>query len=91
MTAVEGAHNIADMKYSMFPVVQVRRKIQGQTRQHSKLINLLEMKQIYSCVNKMDCDTASSKQKCDEISIKMKNMLIKNCRKKDFTEENTHN
>ena len=39
------------------------REIQGQTRQHSRSSNLLlEMKQIYNDVNKMDCDTASYEQ-----------------------------
>ena len=33
-------------------------EIQGQTRQHSRLINLLGVKQICIGVNKMDCDTA---------------------------------
>ena len=31
-------------------------KIQGQTRQHSRLINLLGVKQICIGVNKMDCE-----------------------------------
>ena len=36
--------------------------------EQSKWINLLEVKQIGIGVNKMDCDTAGSKQyKCDEI------------------------
>ena len=40
-------------------------------------------------VNKMDSDTASSKQEgCDEISNKMKSMLIKICWTKDFIEKN---
>ena len=37
-------------------------EIQGQTREHSKLINFLGKKQICIHVNKMDCDTADSKQ-----------------------------
>ena len=37
-------------------------EIQGQTRQHSRLINLLGVKQICIGVNKMDCDTAGYKQ-----------------------------
>ena len=37
-------------------------EIQGQTRQHSRLINLLGVKQICIGVNKMDCDTAAYKQ-----------------------------
>ena len=38
------------------------REIQGQTWQHSRSSNLLEKKQIYNGVNKMDCDTASYEQ-----------------------------
>ena len=34
----------------------------------------------------MDCDTAGSKQKCDEISNKMESMT-----NKDYIEENTYN
>ena len=37
-------------------------EIQGQTRQHSRLINLLGVKQIVIGINKMDCDTAGYKQ-----------------------------
>eukprot|EP00971_Amphidinium_carterae_P224744 4458503-Amphidinium_carterae.1 len=37
-------------------------EIQGQTRQHSRLINLLGVKQICIGVNKMDCDTAGYKK-----------------------------
>ena len=51
MTTAEDAHNIADMKYSMFPRSENRREIQGQTLQHSKLINLLEVEQICICVS----------------------------------------
>ena len=78
--------NIADMMYSMFLRREYRREIQGQTRQHSKLINLLEAEQIYSCVNKIDRDTAGRKQKCDEISNEIKSMSVN-----DFIGENTHN
>merc|ERR1739848_522850 len=43
-------------------------EIQGQTRQHSRLINLLGVKQMCVGVNKMDCDTAGYKQaRYDEI------------------------
>ena len=53
-------------------------EIQGQTRQHSRLINLLGVKQIRIGVNKMDCDTAGyKKDRCDEISNELKSMLIK--------------
>merc|ERR1719271_895643 len=39
-------------------------EIQGQTRQHSRLINLLGVKQLLIGVNKMDCDTAGYKKDC---------------------------
>ena len=45
-------------------LLMLRSEIQGQTRQHSKLINLLEVEQICICVNKQE--------KCDEISNEMK-------------------
>ena len=46
-------------------------EIQGQTRQHSKLINLPRNKQICIYVNKLDCDTADNKQEhFDEISTR---------------------
>ena len=47
-------------------------EVQGQTRQVSKLIYLLEVEQICICVNKMNCDTADNEQeKSDEISNKV--------------------
>merc|ERR1712176_1117948 len=65
-------------------------EIQGQTRQHSRLINLLGVKQICIGVNKMDCDTAAYKQaRYDEIGNEMKSMLIKMGWKKDFIDKNT--
>merc|ERR1711970_1668803 len=65
-------------------------EIQGQTRQHSRLINLLGVKQICVGVNKMDCDTAGyKKERYDEIANEMKSTLIKVGWKKDFVEENT--
>merc|ERR1711915_227389 len=65
-------------------------EIQGQTRQHSRLINLLGVKQICIGVNKMDCDTAAYKQaRYDEIGNEMKSMLVKVGWKKDFIEKNT--
>ena len=51
--------------------------------------NLLRVKQISIGENKIDIDTAGSKQeKCDEISNEMKSMLIKICWPKDFVEKN---
>jgi len=62
-------------------------EIQGQTRQHSRLINLLGVKQIIIGINKMDTDTAGYKQeRYDEIMNEMKNMLAKVGWKKDFIE-----
>merc|ERR1711970_1216924 len=65
-------------------------EIQGQTRQHSRLINLLGVKQLCVGVNKMDCDVAGYKQaRYDEIGNEMKSTLIKVGWKKDFVEKNT--
>jgi len=65
-------------------------EIQGQTRQHARLINLLGVKQICIGVNKMDCDVAGYKQsRYDEIANEMKSTLIKVGWKKDFIEKNT--
>jgi len=64
-------------------------EIQGQTRQHSRLINLLGVKQIMIGVNKMDCDLAKySKERYDEVGNEMRNMLMKVGWKKDFIEKN---
>jgi len=61
-------------------------EVQGQTRQHARLINLLGVKQLLVGVNKMDTDTAGpySKARYDEVGGEMKNMLIKVGWKKDF-------
>merc|ERR1712206_11117 len=57
---------------------------------HSRLINLLGVKQMAMGVNKMDCDTAGYKQaRYDEIANEMKSMLVKVGWKKDFIEKNT--
>jgi elongation factor 1-alpha len=37
-------------------------EIQGQTRQHARLLNLLGVKQLIVGINKMDSDTAGYKQ-----------------------------
>jgi elongation factor 1-alpha len=63
-------------------------EIQGQTRQHGRLINLLGVKQLICGINKMDCDTAGYKQeRYEEIANEMKNMLMKVGWKKDFVEK----
>jgi len=60
-------------------------EVQGQTRQHARLINLLGVKQIIIGVNKMDCDVAQYKEsRYKEIADEMKNMLGKVGYKKDF-------
>merc|ERR1711998_84243 len=60
-------------------------EVQGQTRQHARLLNLLGVKQLLVGVNKMDCDTAGYKQdRYTEISNEMRNMLCKVGWKKDF-------
>merc|ERR1712110_750792 len=54
-------------------------EIQGQTRQHARLINLLGVKQLICCVNKMDAEPTAcyKKERYDEISGEMKLTLIK--------------
>ena len=62
-------------------------EVQGQTRQHARLINLRGVKQIIVGVNKMDCDMANyTKARYDEIADEIKNMLIRVGLKKDFVE-----
>jgi elongation factor 1-alpha len=59
--------------------------VQGQTRQHARLINLLGVKQLIVGVNKMDCDVAKySKERYEEIASEMKNILTRVGWKKDF-------
>src|SRR6056297_1707377 len=62
-------------------------EVQGQSRQHARLINLLGVKQLIIGVNKMDTDVAGyKKSRYDEVGGEMKNMLIKVGWKKDFVE-----
>jgi len=64
-------------------------EVQGQTRQHSLLINLLGVKQIVVGVNKMDCDLAGYKEaRYVEVRDEMVNMLQKVGWKKDFVTKN---
>lgn len=61
--------------------------VQGQTRQHARLLNLLGVKQLIVGVNKMDSDVAKySKDRYEEIRNEMKNVLVKVGWKKDFVE-----
>jgi elongation factor 1-alpha len=63
-------------------------EVQGQTRQHARLINLLGCKQLLVGVNKMDCDVAKySKERYTEIRDEMVNMLSKLGWKKVFIEK----
>merc|ERR1711906_105434 len=63
-------------------------EVQGQTRQHARLLNLLGVKQLICGINKMDCDMAGYKQeRYEEIRNEMKNMLIKVGWKKDYVEK----
>lgn len=63
-------------------------EIQGQTRQHARLINLLGVKQLIVGVNKMDSDVAGYKQeRYNEIANEMKHMLAKVGWKPDFIEK----
>jgi elongation factor 1-alpha len=60
-------------------------EIQGQTRAHARLLNLLGVKQLIVGVNKMDTDAAGYKEeRFNEISEEMKHMLIKVGWKDDF-------
>ena len=54
-------------------------EIQGQTRQHARLIHLLGVKQLIVCINKMDSKHAGpySEERYKEIAEEMKLMLTK--------------
>lgn len=60
-------------------------QVQGQTRQHARLLNLLGVKQLIVGVNKMDCDVAKyGKDRFTEIKNEVTTMLMKVGWKKDF-------
>lgn len=64
--------------------------VQGQTRQHARLINLLGVKQIVIGINKMDTDVAGyKKERYDEIKAEMASTLMKVGWKKDFVLKST--
>jgi len=60
-------------------------EVQGQTRQHARLLNLLGVRQLIVGVNKMDSDVAGYKEaRYNEIKDEMFHMLTKVGWKKDF-------
>merc|ERR1719235_1059904 len=60
-------------------------EIQGQTRAHARLLNLLGVKQLLVGINKMDTDIANYKEeRYKEISDEMKHMLTKVGWKEEF-------
>jgi elongation factor 1-alpha len=60
-------------------------QVQGQTRQHARLINLLGVKQLVIGVNKMDCDVAGYKEsRYTEIKDEITSVLQKVGWKKQF-------
>jgi len=64
-------------------------EIQGQTRQHARLLNLLGVKQLIVCVNKMDDALAGySESRFNEIKEEIKDMLIKVGWNKTFVNQN---
>jgi elongation factor 1-alpha len=63
-------------------------EIQGQTRQHARLLNLLGVKHLIVGVNKMDSDMAGYKEeRYNEVRDEMKNMLQRVGWKKDFIDK----
>eukprot|EP00300_Choanocystis_sp_HF-7_P036273 c52115_g1_i1.p1 GENE.c52115_g1_i1~~c52115_g1_i1.p1 ORF type:complete len:480 (+),score=125.60 c52115_g1_i1:44-1441(+) len=63
-------------------------EVQGQTRQHARLINLLGVKQVIIGVNKMDCSTANyGEARYVEIRDEMHDMMTKVGWKKEFLEK----
>lgn len=60
-------------------------EIQGQTRQHARILNLLGVKQIIVLVNKMDEKTANySQERFEEVRNEMRDMMVKVGYKKDY-------
>lgn len=63
-------------------------EIQGQTRQHARLLNLLGIKHLIVGVNKMDSDLAGYKEdRFNEVKDEMKSMLVRVGWKKDFVDK----
>merc|ERR1712057_79026 len=65
-------------------------EVQGQTRQHARLINLLGVEQLIVGVNKMDDKTVDYKQeRFEEIAKEVQGMLVRVGWKKDKIEKST--
>lgn len=63
--------------------------IQGQSRQHARLINLLGVKQLIVGINKMDSDHAAWKEeRYNELKNEVANILVKVGWNKDFVANN---
>merc|ERR1712124_13642 len=63
-------------------------EIQGQTRAHARLLNLLGVKQLLVGVNKMDCEYVKySEARFKEINSEMVHMLSKLGWKDDFVKK----
>ena len=61
--------------------------IQGQSRQHARLFNLMGIKQLIVGINKMDCDLAKfGKERYEEIMNEVKDMLVRVGWPKPFVE-----
>lgn len=65
-------------------------EVQGQTRQHARLINLLGVKQIVVGANKMDSDVAGpyKKERFEEVRDEVRNCLTRVGLKKDQVQKN---
>jgi elongation factor 1-alpha len=60
-------------------------EVKGQTREHARLLNLLGVKQLIVCVNKMDSDLGQyKKERYEEIINEVKSILVKVGWKKPF-------